>query len=364
VDELRAFDQCHSALPLRARGHVHQGNIDALNSSSVSEKLTWYVGLLNRTTGATIWEATLPDIPGGLKGEPLFGGLAIDRNGNIIVTQRNGIVLCYGNGPVVSVVRPDELAQSIESSGRTPPAGTTARAQSVSARAASPTSSRGPSTIEPPCGSAGEAGRPSAAAEAYAACPVAALASGQTNDLAHQEAAARDTLDMITLGNGSRIHTLSPDNRAAAAALRPRDGCWHPDRECLPIASVKATSFASSMRPSNTVDRNLTTRWASSAEGPQSVTYDLGSVRDISAVSVVWYATKTGGAAFTIEVSTDGRRFGKVDEGSFAGRGTNAMLRAFVTSGARFVRITLDGAGVSLYEVGVHGEGERQAEAR
>jgi outer membrane protein assembly factor BamB len=66
----------------------------------VPEQVSWYLGAFNRSTNATIWETALPDVGTGLKGEPLWAGLAIDRNGNIVVMQRNGNVLTYGNNPV------------------------------------------------------------------------------------------------------------------------------------------------------------------------------------------------------------------------------------------------------------------------
>jgi outer membrane protein assembly factor BamB len=66
----------------------------------VPEQTSWYLGAFNRSTNATIWEVALPDVGTGLKGEPVWQGLAIDRNGNIIVMQRNGNVLTYGNNPV------------------------------------------------------------------------------------------------------------------------------------------------------------------------------------------------------------------------------------------------------------------------
>ena len=67
----------------------------------VPENVDWYLGALNRTTGVNFWETKLPDLANGLKGEPLFQGLAIDRSGNIIVVQHNGNVLCYGSGQAV-----------------------------------------------------------------------------------------------------------------------------------------------------------------------------------------------------------------------------------------------------------------------
>jgi hypothetical protein len=130
---------------------------------------------------------------------------------------------------------------------------------------------------------------------------------------------------------------------------------WNPERACLLVAAVKASSSAASTRPSNTIDRDLTTRWSPSGNGSQSIVYDLGTVKEVSALSVVWYAPKVSRTAFVIETSTDGKQFGGIDQGVLTGRGTNTALRTFVAQEARYVRITLD-APVSLYEVAIHGQ--------
>ena len=65
------------------------------------ESVEWFVGAFNRTTGVALWEVPLPDVTTSIKGEPLHGGIAIDRSGNVIVTQYNGNVLCYGSGQAV-----------------------------------------------------------------------------------------------------------------------------------------------------------------------------------------------------------------------------------------------------------------------
>ena len=63
------------------------------------ESVDWYLGAFDRAKLATLWETKMPDIPGGFKGEPLYGGLAVARNGGIVVTLRNGNVLFYGKAP-------------------------------------------------------------------------------------------------------------------------------------------------------------------------------------------------------------------------------------------------------------------------
>jgi hypothetical protein len=168
--------------------------------------------------------------------------------------------------------------------------------------------------------------------------------------------AARDRSDMVET-NGVLTHTLPPAERAQVSAYRPRDTRWSPERECLAVKAVSASSSARSCRPSATIDRDLTSRWSPSGSGRQSITYDLSATQEVSAVSVVWYAAKAGRTAFAIETSTDGKQFAKVDEGLLTGRGTITTLRTFVTQEARYVRVVLD-APVSVYEVGTHGKAE------
>ena len=78
----------------------------------IPEKTDWYLGAFDRSSGDMFWETKLPDIGNGLKGEPLWQGLAIDRNGNIVVMQRNGNVLVYGENPVAVEPTPQQLARS------------------------------------------------------------------------------------------------------------------------------------------------------------------------------------------------------------------------------------------------------------
>jgi len=50
----------------------------------------WRLRVFDKSSGALLW--TSPQLPG----EPLYQGLAVDRNGNILVALVNGDVLCYG----------------------------------------------------------------------------------------------------------------------------------------------------------------------------------------------------------------------------------------------------------------------------
>ena len=58
------------------------------NSGAHTELSEWFLSGLDRKTGKILFEVKLPS-------EPLFGGLAVSRNKSILVTLRDGGVLCF-----------------------------------------------------------------------------------------------------------------------------------------------------------------------------------------------------------------------------------------------------------------------------
>jgi hypothetical protein len=167
--------------------------------------------------------------------------------------------------------------------------------------------------------------------------------------------AARDSSDLVTSSEtGLLVHALPPGERMAKAAFSPRDMRWVPERRCLEVTAVEVASSAPACSSALVLDRDLSTRWAPSAKGQCQITCDLGSMRDVGAVSVVWYAAKVVRATCTVEVSSDNSAFTEVDEAHLEGRGTNSTLRSFVAAEGRYVRFTFDRP-VSIYEVAVHG---------
>ena len=145
-------------------------------------------------------------------------------------------------------------------------------------------------------------------------------------------------------------------------SYRPRDMRWDPDAPCLSVSSVSASSDSGKANGAkNTLDRDMRTRWSPAKAGAQWLLYDLGSAKTVSGASVVWYALMPTTAAFTIEVSTDGKSFTKVDDGTFGGRGTNTTLRTFLAMQGRYVRVGINAPSIAacpgIYEVGIHGEG-------
>jgi outer membrane protein assembly factor BamB len=328
---------------------------------NVAENQDWYVGALDRNTGTTMWETKLPDVGTNLRGEPLWQGLAIDRNGYIIVAQRNGNMVCYGNG-VTSVATP-----SVEMPAATDrPASLTSTTSWNDQR----------SDSEPQRTSASQdvsvsSASVHAAVEGAALSPTVQLSSplaAAPETQAH--ASLLDTSDMITFADGHRGHAYPPDIRAemvASAVGEPGDMTWHPEHVCLPVASVKASSQARGTTAAATTDRSLTSRWTPAKTGSQWIEYDLGRVREVSSVSLVWFALRRGETLLKVEVSSDGKQYEVVDCGVLQGRGTKESLRTFPAYAARYVRVSLNTtspeAQASLLEVGIHG-GDQQTSQR
>jgi outer membrane protein assembly factor BamB len=324
----------------------------------VPETVDWYVGVFSKANGTTTWEARLPDVGTNLKGEPLFEGLAIDRNGYIIVMQRNGNVLCYGNG-TVSVARRDETMPA--------PAASPARLASSSAI---PGLGANPS-VQPPAqdlsaatpGALEAVGRAPNPGPTRASCPVTYVTTDAVNAPDYARLAAADNSDLVTAASDSRVHSLSPVERIDRAKESERivDNRWKPQAACLTVMSVTASSASTRANgPANTLDRDLRTRWSPTATGEQWLSYDLGAVREVSSASIVWFSKHTQAIPLTLELSLDGKQYHVAESGALEGRGTNEALRSFVPQQARFVRVSFalkPGSDLpAVQEVGIHGE--------
>jgi outer membrane protein assembly factor BamB len=294
---------------------------------------TWYLHLMSRDDGRTLWSTQLPC-------EPVQNGVAINRNGDIIVALRSGAVLCYGSG-AVGVTAGVPVMPQVQASAVALEAAAW-RTRSADAREAS---------FAVPAGSqTAQVSQASAVERLTGVRPLLALRS---------EPVARDPAP-----NPGAACRRSPEEYARSHGgddgYTPRNLRWNCERPCLAVASVNASSGVKANTGECTVDRDLATRWTPSAKGEQWVSYDLGSTKEVSAVSVVWYDRSSGRTAFSLATSLDGKVFSQVDAGCLAGRGTNTSQRSFVSAQARFVRLTLLPATgsvcPSVYEVGIHGD--------
>jgi len=303
---------------------------------------TWYVGILDTSNGQTSWETALP-------GLPLHDGLALGRNGDIHVMLQSGDLVCYGSGSAVSVVRQSPKMPSLSTE------------QSPAARA----------YTSPPlpgvelCSAAGvqTAQAPVSTPTQLASATPPSLVLSAPVAASHESPVATGLVTREALGavvDAPRSSVPQPAPRAR------RDMHWKPDRPCLAVAAVRASSCAAGRDASNTSDRDLRTHWAPAAPGTQWLLCDLGSLREVSAASVVWYSAKPASVMCAIEVSADGATYEQVDAGRLQGRGTLETVRSFVPVSARFVRVALtpaEGAcAPRVCELGIHG-GVAEAQA-
>ncbi len=125
------------------------------------------------------------------------------------------------------------------------------------------------------------------------------------------------------------------------------------------IAGVEASDEPQSENPKEaTLDGKLDTRW--SAEGKQTITYDLGTVKDIAAISTAWHNSNVRISYFMVEVSEDNETWHTVFSGNSLEEysGYNTMLTDGVK--ARYIRILGQGNSVnswnSLAEVKIFGD--------
>ncbi|MBP2474924.1 acyl-homoserine lactone acylase PvdQ [Crossiella equi] len=122
--------------------------------------------------------------------------------------------------------------------------------------------------------------------------------------------------------------------------------------------SVTASSHETGMYPSppaKAVDGDRTTRWASDWSDRQSLTVDLGSVREVGRALLRWESAY--GKAYRIEVSTDGQAWRTAAEVTGGDGGEDNV--PFAATQARFVRMTgisrATRYGYSLFEFEVYG---------
>ncbi|WMJ73320.1 discoidin domain-containing protein [Cytophagaceae bacterium ABcell3] len=103
--------------------------------------------------------------------------------------------------------------------------------------------------------------------------------------------------------------------------------------------TVTASSHQDPNRPANTLDGNLSTRWSANGDG-QWIKYNLGEIRNVSAVDISFFNGDQRKSMFDIEVSVDGQNWIKVYSGSSSGTTTQPETFEFADAQAKYVRIT------------------------
>lgn len=112
---------------------------------------------------------------------------------------------------------------------------------------------------------------------------------------------------------------------------------------CKTLSPVSATASGNDGNlPSNVLDGSLSTRWSSLGVG-QFITTDFGAKLTLCSVSIAWYEGNTRKNNFTISVSSDGATFTEVYSGTSSGTTTALETYAIPQTGARYVRVTVNG---------------------
>lgn len=93
--------------------------------------------------------------------------------------------------------------------------------------------------------------------------------------------------------------------------------------------------------PDKTLDRQFSTRW--SAEGEQWIMFDLRLKKNIASVDIAFYTGDKRKTTFSIELSTDGKAFTEVFNGTSSGTTSSWENFPFPPQEARYIRINCNG---------------------
>jgi len=122
-------------------------------------------------------------------------------------------------------------------------------------------------------------------------------------------------------------------NGPTAKALAVNDAKF-----AIPASAVTASAHDGNV-PANTVDANLSTRWAAQGDG-QWIRYDLGAVKTVGQVRIAWNKGSERRATFDVQVSGDGNSWTNLLTRKQSSGSTSALETYDVTdSPGRYVRI-------------------------
>lgn len=128
----------------------------------------------------------------------------------------------------------------------------------------------------------------------------------------------------------------------------------------MSVSAVTASGFQTGNTPENTIDGNMTTRWACEDVGSW-IFYDLGFVREIQGVKIAFYNGSSRLAYFDIYVYNDPNStwIPVLTDGVSSGMTTDFEEFDFPDTSARYLRITANGTSAgnwnSYYEVEICG---------
>jgi hypothetical protein len=112
--------------------------------------------------------------------------------------------------------------------------------------------------------------------------------------------------------------------------------------ENLDVKEVVANGDDGVNKASNTIDNNLSTRWAENGKGSW-IRADLGEQKTICSVDIAWYKGYARAYYFTISVSSDGSSFTQVYSGKSSSDTVNLERYDFADVQARYIKIVVNG---------------------
>lgn len=148
----------------------------------------------------------------------------------------------------------------------------------------------------------------------------------------------------------------------AKEIVRPEIPLNNHDKEALPVYIVSASQiYQEENIPEHMVDGNIATRWVGTGE--QFVDFDLGSIRNINALSIAIFGASADGRQqmFDILISEDGIKWNEVlTDANTSGKSDNAEKFTFEAAKGMYVRLKFYGNSVNNYdsitEVRIFGE--------
>ncbi len=106
----------------------------------------------------------------------------------------------------------------------------------------------------------------------------------------------------------------------------------------LPIAAASASAARDPYVAPNSIDGDMTTRWAAEGDG-QWLMFDLGATATVGEIAIAWVKGNERTASFSVEVSPDGNTWNEVFTGNSSGNTTALESYSFAFATARYVRI-------------------------
>ena len=160
-----------------------------------------------------------------------------------------------------------------------------------------------------------------------------------------------NTFQIVLATSGATIASPTPTLPPDAPTLDPDPETppetTTPTKITIPASSVTASATTGAFVAGNTVDGNLSTRWAGNGEGVW-IRYDLGQLKMIDYVKAAWFQGTTRTYTFDLQVSTDATTWTTVLAGA-KNTTTNALeTYDFTDTYGRYVRLvghrnTVDG---------------------